>query len=169
MVPRNRTDATGRMSKTHAKIPKRASPIAFLLIAANCSQLLLTSAVVIPPVLPGNSRIWIYRNEGPHEASDTPYIRLNGQIIGVVQPNGAFYRDVPSGHYSVTVDSYGAPYPNQFAQVDLGVGQEGFVEVFSKREKVGGPEGSRAAYFTELIPADVARAAIRAIPFYGGS
>ena len=39
----------------------------------------------------------------------------------------------------------------------------------SKREKVGGPEGSRAAYFTELIPADVAWAAIGAIPFYGGS
>ena len=107
MVPRNRTDATVRMSKTHAKIPStclrmlnRTSAIAFLLIAANCSQLLLTSAVVIPPVLPGNSRIWIYRNEGPHEASDTPYIRLNSQIIGAVQPNGAFFRDVPPGHYS---------------------------------------------------------------------
>src|SRR6516165_5642236 len=110
------------MSKTHAKIPKRASPIAFLLIAANCSQLPLTSAVVIPPVPAGNSRIWIYRNEGPYEASDTPYIRLNSQIIGVVQPNGAFYRDVPLGHYSVTVDSYGVPYRNQFAQVDLGAG-----------------------------------------------
>jgi hypothetical protein len=48
------------------------------------------------------------------------------------------------------------------------VGQEAFVEVLSKREKVGGPEGSRAAYFTELIPPDVARAAIVAIPFYGG-
>src|SRR6516162_8891243 len=141
MVPRNRTDATGRMSKTHAKIPKRASAIAFLLLAANCSQLPLTSAVVIPPVPAGTSRIWIYRNEGPHEASDTPYIRLNGQIIGVVQPNGAFYRDVPPGHYSVTVDSYGAPYPNQFAQVDLGAGREAFVEVLSKREKVGGPRG----------------------------
>jgi hypothetical protein len=101
--------------------------------------------------------------------SDTPYIRLNSQIIGVVQPNGAFYRDVPPGHYSVTVDSYGAPYRNQFAQVDLGAGQEAFVEVLSKREKVGGPEGSRAAYFTELVPADVAWAAIGAIPFYGGS
>jgi hypothetical protein len=53
--------------------------------------------------------------------------------------------------------------------VDLGAGQEAFVEVLSKREKVGGPEGSRAAYFTELIPPDVARAAIGAIPFYGGS
>jgi hypothetical protein len=148
---------------------KRTSAIAFLLIAANCSQLPLTSAVVIPPVPSGTSRIWIYRNEGPHEASDTPYIRLNSQITGVVQPNGAFYRDAPPGHYSVTVDSYGAPYPNQFAQVDLGAGQEAFVEVLSKREKVGGPEGSRAAYFTEPVPADVARAAIGAIPFYGGS
>ena len=142
--------------------------IAFLLIAANCSQFPLTSAVVIPPVPAGASRIWIYRNEGPGEASDTPYIRLSSQIIGVVQPDGAFYRNMPPGHYSVTVDSYGAPYPNQFAQVDLGAGQEAFVEVLSKREKVGGPEGSRAAYFTELVPADLAWAAIGAIPFYGG-
>ena len=143
--------------------------IAFLLLAANCSQLPLTSAVVIPPVPAGTSRIWIYRNEGPHESSDTPYIRLNSQTIGVVQPNGAFYRDVRPGHYSVAVDSYGVPYPNQFAQVDLGASQEAFVEVLSKREKVGGLEGSRAAYFTELVPADVAWAAIGAIPFYGGS
>jgi len=125
--------------------------------------------VVIPPVSAGTSRIWIYRNEGPHEATDTPYIRLNSQIIGVVQPNGAFYRDAPPGHYSVIVDSYGAPYPNQFAQVDLGARQEAFVEVLSKREKVGGPEGSRAAYFAEIVPANVAWAAIVAIPFYGGS
>ena len=48
---------------------------------------------------------------------------------------------MPPGHYSVIVDSYGAPYPNQFAQVDLGAGQEAFVEVLSKREKVGGPPG----------------------------
>ena len=118
MVPRNRTDATVRMSKTHAKIPStclrmlnRTSAIAFLLIAADCSQLLLTSAVVIPPVPAGASRIWIYRNEGPGEASDTPYIRLSSQIIGVVQPDGAFYRNMPPGHYSVTVDSYGSPLP----------------------------------------------------------
>ena len=85
--------------------------IAFLLIAANCSQFPLTSAVVIPPVPAGASRIWIYRNEGPGEASDTPYIRLSSQIIGVVQPDGAFYRNMPPGHYSVTVDSYGSPLP----------------------------------------------------------
>jgi hypothetical protein len=150
-------------------IDRLGAAIAFLLIAANCSQLPLTSAVVIPPVPAGTSRIWIYRNEGPHEASHTPYIRLNSQIIGIVQPNGAFYRDVPLGPYSVTVDSYGVPYSNQFAQVDLGAGEEAFVKVLSKREKVGGPEGSRTAYFTELVPADLARVAIGAIPFYGGS
>src|SRR5215471_20939538 len=139
-------------------IDRLGAAIVFLLIAANCSQLPLTSAVVIPPVPAGTSRIWIYQNEGPYEASDTPYIRLNSQIIGVVQPNGAFYRDVPPGHYAVTVDSYGVPYPNQFAQVDLGAGQEAFIKVSSMRVKVGGEfgVGSRAVFFTGLFPPDAA-------------
>jgi hypothetical protein len=143
--------------------------IAVLLTAANCSQLPSTSSVAIPPVPAGTARIWIYRNDGPYEAGETPYVRLDSHIVGTVQPNGAFYRDVPPGHYAVTIDSYGAPYPNQFAPVDLGAGQEAFVKVLSKREKVGGPEASRAAYFTQLVPADVAWTAIGATPFYGNN
>ena len=143
--------------------------IACLLTAANCSQLPPTRSVVIPPVPAGIARVWIYRNDGPYEAGETPYIRLNGQIVGTAQPSGALYRDVPPGHYAVTVDSYGAPYPNQFAQVDLGAGKEAFVKVLSKREKVGGPEASRAAYFTQLVSAAAAWAAIGATPFYGNN
>ena len=69
------------------------------------------------------------------------------------------------------MDSYGVPYPNQFAQVDLGAGQEAFVKVSSMREKVGGEVGvgSRALFFTQLVAADAARPAIARTPFYGGS
>ena len=101
----------------------------------------------------------------------TPFSRLNGQVAGVVQPNGTFYRDVPPGHYAVTVDSYGVPYPNQFVEFNLGAGQEAFVQVLSMREKVGGEfgVGSRARFFTQLVPADAARAAIASTPFYSSS
>jgi hypothetical protein len=96
---------------------------------------------------------------------------LNGQIAGIIEPNGAVYRDVPPGQYAVTVDSYGVPYPNQFAQFHLGAGQEAFVKVLSTRERVGGGgEGglaSRARFYTQLVPADIARAAIADTPFYG--
>jgi hypothetical protein len=145
-----------------------AAATAGLLLAANCAPLPPTSSVVIPPVPGGAARIWIYRNDGPYETSETPYVRLNGQIAGVLQPNGALYRDVPPGHYAVTVDSYGVPYPHQFVEFDLGAGQEAFVKVLSMRDKVGGPVAMRTHFFTELVPPDIARPAIAVTPFYAG-
>jgi hypothetical protein len=146
-----------------------AAATAVLLLAANCAPLPPTSSVVIPPVPGGAARIWIYRNDAPNEPNQTPYARLNGQIAGVVQPNGAFYRDVPPGYYTVAVDSYGAPYPHQFAEFNLGPGQEAYVEVLSMRDKVGSSEGLRTFFFTQLVPPEIARPAIAGTPFYGGS
>jgi len=140
-----------------------------LLLLTGCSQVLPTSAAVIPPIPAGGARIWIYRNDGPYESQDRPYLRFNGQVAGISEPNGAFYRDLPPGHYTVSVDSYGVPYPNQFAQLDLGAGQEAFVKVLSMRERVGGGDSisSRALFFTQLVPAEAAQAAIAVTPFYG--
>ena len=146
-----------------------AAATAVLLLVANCAPLPPTSSVVVPPVPGGAARIWIYRNDAPNEPNQTPYVRLNGQITGVVQPNGAFYRDVPPGYYTVAVDSYGAPYPHQFAEFNLGPGQEAFVEVLSMRDKVGSSEGLRTFFFTQLVPPEIASPAIAGTPFYGGS
>ncbi len=122
------------------------------------------------PVGPGRCRPDLdIPNDAPNEPNQTPYARLNGQIAGVVQPNGAFYRDVPPGYYTVAVDSYGAPYPHQFAEFNLGPGQEAFVEVLSMRDKVGSSEGLRTFFFTQLVPPEIARPAIAGTPFYGGS
>ena len=138
-------------------------------LLASCAQLPPTSSAVIPPIPAGAARIWIYRNDGPFAAQQTPFARLNGQVTGIVQPNGALYRDVPPGHYSVTVDSYGVPYPNQFVAFNLGAGQEAFVQVLSMLEKVGGEFGigSRARFYTQLVSPDAAWAAIENTPFYG--
>ena len=148
----------------------RRCAASLLLVLTGWSQLPPTGSVVIPPVPAGAARIWIYRNDGPYEANQTPYMRLNSQIAATIQPNGAFYRDVPAGHYVVAVDSYGAPYPNQFAAFNLGAGQEAFVKVLSMREKVGG-EGTalRTLFFTQLVPPDFARPMIAGTPFYGSS
>jgi hypothetical protein len=142
-----------------------------LLPLMSCSLVPPTSSAVIPPIPAGDARIWIYRNDGPYDSQDRPYLRLNGQVAGISEPNGALYRDVPPGHYTVSVDSYGVPYPNQFAQLDLGAGQQAFINVVSMRERVGGGEyvGSRARFFTWLIPAEAAQAAIAVTPFYGTS
>ena len=140
------------------------------LVVADCGQAPAANSTVIPPVPAGAARIWIYRNDGPYDPQQRPYLWLNGQIAGIVEPNGAMYRDVPPGQYQVTVDSYGVAYPNQFAQFNLGAGQEAFVKVLSTRDVVGGEfgVGSRARFFTQLFPADAARAAIASTPFYGG-
>jgi hypothetical protein len=139
------------------------------LLLTSCSQLPPTSSAVIPPLPPGGARVWIYRNDGPYDSQVLPYLRLNGQVAGIVEPNGAFYRDVPPGHYALTVDSYGIPYPNQFAQFDIGAGQEVFIKVLSMRERVGGSDSisSRALFFPQLVPAEAAQAAIAVTPFYG--
>jgi hypothetical protein len=146
-----------------------AASVLFLL--TSCSQLPPTSSVVIPPISAGGGRIWIYRNDGPFDSQERPYLRLNGQIAGISESNGAFYRDVPPGHYTVSVDSYGVPYPNQFAQLDLGAGKEAFIQVLSVRERVSGGDyiAARARFYTWLIPAEAAQAAIAVTPFYGTS
>ena len=148
----------------------RGAAIASLLVATNCSQLPPTSSVAIPPVPAGTARIWIYRNDGPHEIQASPYLRLNGRVAGISEPDGAFYRDVTPGHYVVTVDSYIDSYISQFAPVDLAAGQEAYVKVLSmRREKMGGEAGGvRDIFYTRLIPADIARDAIARSPFYGG-
>ena len=144
--------------------------IAVLLVATNCSQLPRTSSVVISPLPVGTARIWIYRNDGPNEIQASPYLRLNGRVAGVSEPDGAFYRDVTPGHYIVTVDSFIDSYVNQFASIDLAAGQEAYVKVLSMlRDKVGGEAGgARNIFYTRLISADLARDAIARSPFYGG-
>ena len=159
------------MSKSPRVSPRRLHWCAagLLLLLTGCSQVPPTSSAVIPPIPAGGARIWIYRNDGPYESQDRPYLRLDGQVAGISEPNGAFYRDLPPGHYTVSVDSYGVPYPNEFAQFDLGAGQEAFVKVLSMRERVGGGDSisSRALFFTQLVPAEGAQAAIAVTPFYG--
>jgi hypothetical protein len=151
----------------------RRGAMSLLLLLAGCSQLPPTSSVMIPPVPAGGSRIWLYRNEGVHESHETPYFRLNGQPVAISEPNAALYRDVPPGHYSVSVDSYGVPYPNQFANFDVHGGQEIFIKVVSMHERVGGGGdsgfGLRAIFYTWLIPDAAARGEISGIPFYGGA
>ena len=158
------------MSRDRGAQPRWRSRCAagLLVVLAACSQLPPTSSVAIPPVPGGAGRVWVYRNDYQYEAHQTPYVWLNGRIVGVVQPNGAFYRDVPPGYYTVVVDSYGVPYPHQFAEFNLGAGQEAFVKVLSMREKAGGENrASRTLFFTQLFPADAARPAIAGTPFYG--
>ena len=149
----------------------RSATTAVLLLAANCAPLPPTSSVVIPPIPAGDARLWFYRDGGPRETQDRPYLRLNGQIAAISEPNGAFYRDVAPRHYAVTVDSYLNTYVNQFADIDLTAGQEAYVKVLSQGQWVGGEVGGAYVenFYTQVIPAEAARADAARRPFYGGS
>jgi hypothetical protein len=126
-----------------ARLLPHTAARALLLAAASCAQLPPTSAVAIPPIPVGEARLWIYRNDGPYDPQTTPYVRLNGQVAGVSEANGAFYRDVASGHYLVSVDSYFRDV-YQFAEADLTAGQVAYVLVQSLRAaaKAGPPATS---------------------------
>ena len=72
-----------------------------------------TTASNVPP--PGMARIWWYRALEPYSSLATPYVRMNGAIAGVSQPGGAFYNDVPPGHYHLSVDTIGVVYSSTMA------------------------------------------------------
>jgi hypothetical protein len=159
-----------RMSKRpeFAGYRRHASATAMLLIAANCAPPPPTSLVAIPSIAAGDARLWFYRDGAPYEAQQRPYLRLNGQIAGISEPNGAFYRDVPPGHYSVTVDSYLGTNFDQFTEIDLSAGQETYVEVLSQGMYVGGERAARQNFYTRVIPIEVARVdAIRRLLYRG--
>ena len=149
----------------------RRAATALLLAAASCTPSPQTSSVVIPPIPSGAARLWFYRDYEPYETLARPYVRLNEEVFGISEPGGAFYRDVAPAHYSVTVDSAGRDV-NQFAEVDLAAGQEAFAKILSLRSWLDDdcePWGGCDTFYVRLMPADAARPAIAASPFYDGS
>ena len=94
-------------------------------------------------------------------------VTVNGANVGYAQPGGgAFYRDVPPGHYHIAVQSYGTDF-GQSSDVDLAAGQEAYVKIESLSDWSSGGDLSsvkRDTFYARLIQAEIAH-----IPFYGGS
>jgi hypothetical protein len=140
---------------------------------AGCAQLPQTASVAIRPVPAQEARIWFYRDLDPHGSQATPYVRLNGTAAGVSRPGGAFYRDVPPGHYHITADSF-LTDPIQTRDIDLAPGQEAFVKVLSLDNWIDGfaqDAGSgyhRDTFYVWLMPQESARPQIAKSAFYAG-
>src|SRR5271165_1561375 len=118
----------------------------FLLAATGCAPLPPTAVVAVPPVPAGLARAWFYRDPGPYDCVGTPYIRMNEAIVAISQVGGASYRDVTSGQYLVTVDSYGRDF-NQFRQVYLFPGQQTYFKIVCLRDWItGGGNRDRSGY-----------------------
>ena len=77
---------------------------------------------------------------------------MNEAIVGVSQPGGASYRDVPAGPYHITVDSYGKDF-NQDQNVQLATGQELYFKIVSLRNWVAGGGGGGDDTAVVILPA----------------
>jgi hypothetical protein len=149
----------------------RGGQIALLVATAGCAQPPSTTAVSVPPVPAGEGRIWVYRNYEPYAGKGLPAVGMNGGIVGVAELGGAFYRNVPPGHYAVTVESTGTDF-SQVASLDMSPGQEAFVKIVSNPEWVSGGgtvDYERPTFYAWPMAPDTGRTDIAGLSFYGGS
>ena len=129
-----------------------------------------TGAAALAAPRAGTARIWIYREYEPYQSVARPYVRINGAVTAISEAPGAFYRDLPPGHYDVTVDSDGTDV-NQFAHLDLAAGQEVYlkVQVDPFWASAGStPDFKRDTFYARPQMPQLAQAEIAGLPFYGG-
>jgi hypothetical protein len=141
-----------------------------LFAAAGCAQPPVTAAVAVAPIPAGEARIWFYRDYEPYAGKGRPAIAANGGYVGIAELGGVFYRDVPPGHYQVTVETNGTDF-NQKSDLDLAPGQQAYIKIVSNPEWVRGTLSGyeRPTFYAWHIPNDVAQAAVANLDFYGGS
>ncbi len=155
---------------------RQTGPLLLLLAMAACAQLPTTASVTIPPIPPGEARVWFYRLMDAYDSLSTPYIRMNEGIVAISEPGGASYRDVPAGQYHITADSY-LDDPRQDLNVSLAPGQELYVKIVPLRDWIqgggggdpggGGGNYTKDTFYVWLIPPEVARVDVARSDFYG--
>jgi Protein of unknown function (DUF2846) len=140
-----------------------------LLITAGCAEPSKMSPAAAPPIPAGQARVWFYRPWEPSESLNLASVDMNGAYVGAVANGGAFYRDVPPGHYHIAPQSW-ARDVNQDSNVDLASGQQVYVKIVSLVSWAVGASGSknfqRDTFYAWVIPPEVAQ---REIPRDGGS
>ena len=153
-----------RMARDRAPRPGRwlLWTSGLLLIAAGCTDPPAMPPVpaVATPIPAGQARVWFYRTWEPSESLNLANIDVNGVYFGSVANGGAFYRDVPPGHYHIAPQSYGQDF-NQEKDVDLASGQQLYVKIVSLRSWVAcGRRCRRDTFSAWLIRPEVAQAEI---------
>jgi hypothetical protein len=140
-------------------------------VIIGCAHPPVTASVAVPPIPPGEARIWFYRDYEPYAGKGIPQVAVNANYVGQAELGGAFFRDVTPGHYHVTVETYGIDV-NQAADFDLPSGQDAYVKIVSNPEWVSyglETEIERPTFYAWLMRGDAARADIAQLAFYGGN
>jgi hypothetical protein len=169
LLAERRDDMTTRWRRGWRTV---AGPVVLLLAMTGCARLPTTAAYAVPPIPVHEARIWFYRDQDPNDSQAMPLVRLNDAAVGVSQAGGAFYRDVPAGHYHISVDSHLADVI-QTRDVDLAPGQEAYAKVLPLEHWIEGGGGDfggayrRDTFYVWLYPVEVARPLIAQSSFYG--
>jgi hypothetical protein len=172
---RNQMSENSGLRSITAMLPRRALRAAgciALLAASACSQFPATASVKVPPIPAGEARVWFYRDDGPYDSQVSATVRLNDAVVEELEPRGAFYRDVPPGHYHVAVDSYIRDDKHSTRDINLDPGQQAYFKILSSSDWAGGglsydPGSSHRVFDVWLMPATVAQSEMANSPFYG--
>jgi hypothetical protein len=100
---------------------------------------------------------------------------MNDGVVGILEPRGAFYRDVAPGHYHVTIDQAGGDF-NTTSDVDLARGQQVYFKIVSSENWItsggSGDQGdnsmARPTFYIWLTPPAIAQGDVAQSPFLGG-
>ena len=142
-----------------------------LLLLAGCVRTPLLGLAVVPPIPPGEARLWVYRTYVPSETLNMTKVTLNGAYAGYAQLGGAFYRNLPPGVYHVEVASYGRDF-DQSSNVALVAGQQAYIKIESLRSWATtygfGFTAGRDTFYARLMLPQIAQAEIARSFFYGG-
>lgn len=125
----------------------------------------------MPPIPPGEARLWFYREFFPEDSKDVPAIRLNGNPIGYGYEGVSFYRDVPAGAYHVTADTFGRDF-NQDKDIALAPGQLAYIKVQSLPSWAAGGTFNtwrRGTYYIAIVSPQLAALEIPRTSFSGGN
>ena len=89
-------------------------------------------AHTLPPLSPGQARIYAYRGPNVYEGLERVPILLNGRQAGAVGPGQVTMIDVMPGPYAIEAATQGL-VPNQVIPADLAPGQTIYVKVTTVR------------------------------------
>jgi Protein of unknown function (DUF2846) len=91
-------------------------------------------AVVLPPfagpAVSAQARIYVYRDFDSYTHLTWTSVSLNGTKIGDSAPGSYFYRDVPPGIYTVSVNS-DLPYVDQSRTITIAPNSTTFIKVYA--------------------------------------
>jgi len=154
------------------RLGKLTGVCAVFLALAACTPMEAQSPAAVRSVAANAARIWFYQDGAPSDGIGVAQIRLNGVPAGLTQTNSSFYRDVPAGHYHVSLDN---PVDDidQTADIDVAPGQQAYIKIavldnwaMSSSSQRGG--GSHTTFYIWPMPATVGNAAVAHLPVYGG-